>query len=70
MSYIRSSTPMRRRKGDVHFEKTSGVYAWQDVNGWIYVTNIAERGGAMVRMTQAEMRHMCLNYVRKNRLKP
>ncbi len=39
MSYIRCITPMRKRKGDGWFDKTSQVYAYGDLNGLIFICN-------------------------------
>lgn len=39
MSYIRLCVPMRKRKSDKIFDKTSLTYAWNDTNGYIYISN-------------------------------
>lgn len=39
MSYIRLSTPVRKRKSDKCFSAISSAYAWTDSDGYVYITN-------------------------------
>lgn len=93
MSYIRASTPVRKRKGDGAFEKISNAYAYGDgryvviSTGWkrtldlLVKTHGKKKGKKLfdqltnnekvpqVHLTDAEMRTMCRNYLRKRKVR-